>query len=218
MNHDAIKSLVLNTAEEYKHSLGSDFRLVLKEINQLGDISVDDRFEKNKVKFLFSLKKGKEKYKISTYVNREFLENSKSCINNKDIKKSFKISVLAFWEVLGKKKELFEYYTELFQENDISLFKNSESHDIFFSNCEGLRDKLVPSCDIISFFDIFLLSLFRFTIPQLIRHLGWDESISLRNSLIEHIASEECFKNADDSSTDSESEEHNVKKKVNRRY
>ncbi|TRY51106.1 Uncharacterized protein CTYZ_00001398 [Cryptosporidium tyzzeri] len=218
MNYDEIRSLILDTTEEYKHSLGSDYRLVLKEINQLGDISVSDSFEKNKVEFSFSFKKGKEKYKISIYVNRKLLESNESLIGNKHLKKSVEISALAFWEFSDKKKELFEYFTELFEEDGISPFKNSESHDIFYSNCESLRDELIPSCDIISFLDIFLLSLFRSKIPQLIRHLGWDESIPLRNSLIEHIASDECFKDLDESSTDSESEESTVKKRATRRY
>ncbi|OII73109.1 uncharacterized protein cubi_02340 [Cryptosporidium ubiquitum] len=219
MINDKIKNLIINTAEEHKHSLGSDFRLVLKEINQLDNISVNSRLENNKVEFFFSLNKGKEKYKVSIFVNKEVLKNNKSCINDEHTKKMVKISVLAFWEITNKrKKELFEYYTELLEGENTPLFKYSEFHDVISSNCEDLRDKLIPSCDIISFFDIFLLSLFRFTIPQLTKQLDWDEDIPLRNSLIEHVASEECFKSLDETSTDSESEEGVAKRKVTRRY
>lgn len=217
MLDDPIKNLVIKTAEEHKHSLGSDFRLVLKEINQLDDISLNERFENNGAEFFFSLNKGEKKYKVSILVNKEDLENIESFIGDRDKQKVVKLSVSAFWETPNKRKELFEYYTELIEEENTPILKYSESHDIISSNCEDLRDKLIPSCEIISFLDILLLSLFRFTVPQLIKHLDWDKNIPIRSSLIEHIASDECFRSSDDTSTDSESE--NVKKKkVARRY
>lgn len=212
MTYESIKSLIVKTAEEYKHSLGSDFRLVLREIYQLDDIFVNNSVEKNKATHFFSLKKGKKKYKVSTFVNKEVLDNSKHCFDNVCTKQVVKISVLAYWEVSDEKKELFEYHAELFEDDSIVLLGNNEYHDVYFSNCEDLRDKLIPSCDIISFFDILLLSLFRFAIPQLTKCSIWDEKIPLRNSLMEHIASEECFKDLDDSSAESEPEEKVVKK------
>lgn len=212
MTYESIKSLIVKTAEEYKHSLGSDFRLVLREINRLDDISVNNHIEKSKAKYFFSVKKGKRKYKVSTLVKKEVLDNGEPCFDNERTEQAIKISVLVYWEVSDEKKELFEYHTELSEDDSTVLLKNNESHDVYLSNCEELRDKLIPSCDIISFFDILLLSLFRYAIPQLIKCSIWDEKIPIRNSLVEHVASEECFKDLDDTSTESETEERIIKK------
>ncbi|KAJ1613033.1 hypothetical protein OJ253_293 [Cryptosporidium canis] len=212
MTYESIKSLIIKTSEEYKHSLGSDFKLVLNEINELSDISVGSRIENNSARYFFSLLKGKGEYRVSIAVKRGILGSSELCFDSEDFENVIKISVLSHWDVSGKIRELFEYHTEISESDSTFSLRNNEFHNVNISNCEHLRDELIPSCEIISFFDILLLSLFRFAIPQLTKSCIWVENIPLRNSLIEHIASEECFDSENDTSTDSETDERAIKK------
>ncbi|KAF7459388.1 hypothetical protein HWI79_88 [Cryptosporidium felis] len=215
---NSVKNLIINTAKEYNRTLGCEYKVILREIDLLQDIEVDTKVEKNNtVKSIYKITLESKEYTISTLVKKEVTQEDEASSIEGGNACMVRMDVFAVWESRNNvDKDLFEYSVELSgnRNNNEQFTLSREFHEIDYLNCEDLRNNVLPTCDLISFFDIFLLTLIRFSFPQLNKHLSWDESIiPIRNSLLEHIASEECQEEPEYTCTESEEEEPTFKKK-----
>ncbi|KAH8739323.1 hypothetical protein FG386_000295 [Cryptosporidium ryanae] len=224
MNKEKVLELILSTSEEYKYVLGGDFRNIISEIKQIRiqNIDVSNKGDIDLVSdFTFLTNEGE--IIIGVMVKKDILSNTDSIFHEilQTPQKLTRITFISFWKgKKTKKKDILEYHIDIDDSFGESKFiSKDEFHKVYTENCEELKNALLPSCELICFFDILVLSLIRSSTPYLGGKPDINEVTNLfRNSMIESIASDMCTSTeSEDSTSGNESDsEVSVERKCRR--
>ncbi|KAK6588137.1 hypothetical protein RS030_71031 [Cryptosporidium xiaoi] len=224
MNTEKVLELISNTSEEYKSVLGGEFKRISDEINRIRikNTNISNKGDADLVSdFTFSTNEGDITIKV--IVKREVLPNEDNIFHEvlQTSQELTRMTFLSYWNSSNTgKKDILEYYLDFDMNLGKSNFTNKDQfHRVYPENCEELKNLLLPSCELIYFFDILILSLIRSSTSHLAKQTDLEEVTSLfRNSMIEDIAAGICTSTeSEDNTSGSESDsEVDSKKKCKR--